>query len=255
MSFKKMSVSEIERWAGVRQSDCPRYLIVDCAWPWSRSVTDAEKYLKNPKPHCRWTFPFFGYHPKLSNVPLGYSVVFGSSMATQLYFFLKLGVKYVFQIGSIGGLQKDVNVFDLIIPSECKKFDWTSQQFHSPENVRCDNKLMEIMESSLKVLNFKDCHIGRTISVASNWIETPSRIAAWKKEGLIGVDQETSMIYSMCKAMGSKAIALLRVTDAHRKGEGQQDHPNKDKTKETILKNTVRDAILLSIESIEEQRH
>lgn len=116
MAFKEMSVKDIEKWSGIKKEDVPKYLIVDCAWPWKRSIKDARDYIINPMPHSKWTFPFFGYHPYLPKVKVGYSVVFGSSMATQLYFFLKLGVKYVFQIGTIGAIQDNVKIYDLIIP-------------------------------------------------------------------------------------------------------------------------------------------
>jgi purine-nucleoside phosphorylase len=251
MAFKKMSIKEIEKWAGIKQKDVPKYLIVDCTWPWSRNIKDVKKYIKNPKPHWKWKYPFFGKHPNLPNVPVGYTIVFSSSMASQLYFFLKLGVKYVFQIGSTGSLQNNIKIFDLIIPKECLKFDWISQQFHSPKIVKCDNQLLRTVENSLKELKFDNYHVGRTVSVASNWIQTPERMEKWKNEGLLCVEQETATIYSICKAFGSKPIGLLRVSDTQRKGERLQDPNRYDEKKNQKLKDLVRDAVLLSIKKLE----
>jgi uridine phosphorylase len=252
MGYAKMSVKDVESWSGISRSDVPKYLIVDCAWPWSRSIDDAKRYIRNPKPHPRWTFPYFGQHPDMPKVRVGYSVVFSPSMATQLYFFLKLGVKYVFQIGSIGGLQKDTQVYDLIIPKECYKFDGISKEFHPSKTVGCDGKLLQVVESSLADLGFSNCHVGRTVSVASNWIQTRGRMRKWIRSGLLGIDQETAMVYSLSKALGNKAVAILRVTDTQSRGEGQKDRPNiKNKTLDRALKETVRNAVLLSISKLE----
>jgi len=251
MAFKKMSIREIEKWAGIKQKDIPKYLIVDCTWPWSRDIKDIKRHIKNPKPHWKWKNPWFGIHPNHPDIPVGYMIVFGSSMASQLYFYLKLGVKYVFQIGSIGTLQNNIKIFDLIIPKECFKFDWISQHFHLPQTVRCDKQLLNTVENSLKELKFKNYHIGRTISVASNWIQTPERMTKWKKTGFLGVEQETAAIYSICKALGSKSIGLLIVTDTQKRGERLHDPNRYDKNKNQKLENFVRDVILLSIEKIE----
>ena len=233
MVFIKMDTERIEEWARIKKEDVPKYLIVDCAWPWKRNINDAAYYIRNPVAHPRWTFPFFGYHPKLPKVKVGYNVVFGSSMATQLYFYLKLGVKYVFQTGTIGSIQDKVKICDLVIPKTCLKFDWVSQQFHSPKTVSCDNKLLNTVKNSLDQLKFKNYHIGKTVSVATNWIETPEREKKWISSGMLGIDEETATVYSICKAFDVKPIALLRVMDAHRKGQemGKRAYDERDKKK------------------------
>lgn len=254
MAYKKMSVKKIEKWTGIKQKDVPKYLIVEGTWPWYTTIKDVKKYIKNPKPHWKWKNPWFGKHPNLPNVSLGYMVVFSSSMASQLYFFLKLGVKYVFQIGSIGSLQNNTKIFDLIIPKECFKFDWLSQQFHTPKVVRCDKRLLSTVESSLKELKFENYHIGRTVSVASNWIQTNERMIKWKKTGLLGVEQETATIYSLCRALGSKSIGLLRVVDTQRRGERLEDPERRNEKKNQKLKDFVKDVVLLSIEKMEKSK-
>jgi purine-nucleoside phosphorylase len=249
MPYKDLSIEEIENWAGIKREEVPKYLIVDCAWPWDRSLRDVKKYIKHPKPIWKWKNPWVGEHPRIP-VRLGYMIAFGS-MAAHLYPFLKLNAKYVFQIGSIGGLQENIKIFDLIIPSECEKCDWLSWEFYKGKIVKCDKNLLNIIENSLKELKFERYHIGKTISVGSSYIETKERINKWVKAGLLGVEQETAVIYSVAKALGGKAIGLLRVINTQRKGERLYDSNRYDEKEMEKLKNFVRDVILLAIEKLE----
>lgn len=67
---------------------------------------------------------------------------------------------------------------------------------------------------------------------------------------MLGIDQETATIYSLCKAFKVKSVALLRVMDAHRKGQEMGKGAYSNKEKQNLI-NLVRKAVLLSIQRIE----
>lgn len=249
MKIKVLKKNEIENWLKVKRDDIPKYLILDCAWPVWRSKKDAKLYIKNPKSLGIGKNFWVGNHPKLK-IKVGYAFSYGAPMtALTLHLLVKLGVKLVYQIGSIGALQDYIKLSDLIIPSSCLKLDGLSNYYLPGNFIKVDSLLLKSAIQTLNEFNFTNYHVGKIVSVISSLIETKERIKKWQREGFLGIDLETSLVHSICKSLKARAITILRVSNTQKQGERIVDkrRHSKDK-KRKRAKRLIRDLVIKMIE-------
>lgn len=230
MVYRELTISQIEKWLGIKKGEIPEHLILYASWPWPlrKRLEEVRLYLKKPELVGEKELGNF-WVGKMGNREVGFILVYGHGMAADmLYILIKLGVKYIFQTGSIGALQKNIKLFDLIIPTSAIKFEGLSHHFFNQKTVKCDSQLLNVMKKILEKRNFTNFHTGKTISIDFLFAETKERVKKWSQEGFLGIDMETATTYAMCKLLKAKSIAILKVIDnLVRKGELVSDLKNK----------------------------
>lgn len=212
MTYQHLTTKELEGWLNVNSKDVPSTVILQGTWPWEKIEQYAKKIFKFPKKISNLGNFMIGVR---DGTKIGYMIVYGPGMAADMcYVLIKLGVKNIFLVGGIGALQKNIKIGDLIVSQQAiTTQDGTSWFYSSKEIVNCDKKLLGDLKRVLEKKNVKNCFFGETLSISTLFAESKSWVNKWNKKGVLGVDMETSAVYTICKALDAKVIALLLVTD------------------------------------------
>jgi purine-nucleoside phosphorylase len=222
MPYRELTLKEIEKWIGIKRKHVPKHLVLYCTWLWpvKSRMKEMKRYLKNPKLVGENALGNY-WIGTMNGKKIGFMIVYGHGMTADMLFLMsQLGVKYVYQIGSMGALQKNLDLFDIVIPEKATKLEGLAHISYGKEFVECDKKLLRMTEKILKEKDFRNYHIGNTISIDYLFAENMERVEKWQKEGLLAVDMETATTYAMAKLLKIKAIAVLRIVDSVVK-EGQ----------------------------------
>jgi purine-nucleoside phosphorylase len=81
-----------------------------------------------------------------------------------------------------------------------------------------DFDLLLKAHQAAKKLNIKT-YQGSVFSTNTFYDETPNRWDAWKKHGILGVEMETQILFTLAKKFGVKALSILTVSDNILTGE------------------------------------
>jgi len=253
MPYQELTVKKIEKWLGLKKKDVPKHLILYASWPWplKERMKEVRNYLKKPKPKGLGLSNF--WVGEINRKKVGFMLVYGHGMAADmLYLLSKMGVKYIYQIGSIGALQSEARIYDLIIPQTAIKFEGLHKHpIFDKKALHCNKELLELTKKCLEKMDFKNFYIGKTMSIDFIFAETKERVKKWSRLGFLGIDMETATTYSMSNSLGIKTIAILRVSDnLVRKNELMADLNTKGK-RGAELKRTVKSIIIELISKLD----
>ena len=221
MPYSELTTKEIENWMEIKREGVPKHLILYATWPWPhvKKIKEVRRYLKNPKlaaPNALGNY----WIGELDGKKVGFMLVYGHGMTADMIFIMaKLGVKYIYQIGTMGALQKSINLFDLIVPEKVIKFEGLPYFFCKQKFVECDKKLLEITKDILEEKKFRNYYIGKTISIDFLFAETKKLVRELSKKRFLAADMETATNYAVSKMLGIKSIAILMIIDNAAKEE------------------------------------
>lgn len=120
--------------------------------------------------------------------------------------------KYIIGLGAVGALQPQIQIGDLIIPTEAIRGEGLTKYYYPPE-VRAtpDPELTNrLLESSQKPKT--RVHVG-TVFTTGSLHETDELIEEWNKKGYLGVDCEASALFLLSQYCGFKCALIMYVTD------------------------------------------
>ncbi|MGQ9677281.1 MAG: phosphorylase family protein [Chloroflexota bacterium] len=121
-------------------------------------------------------------------------------------------VSRVFAIGYCGGLQDAVNFGDLVIPTQAVGDEGTSQHYRQLDRSLADEGMVEALVRVCRNRGHRH-HLGCLWSTDGILRETDEHIADWSDRGLIGVDMETSALFTVAAVTGKRAAAVLVASD------------------------------------------
>ena len=129
-----------------------------------------------------------------------------------------LGVKNIISVGMIGGFSSLIQTGDMIIPPFAYSEEGTSlHYFENEASYKPDEALLQA--ASVFSSNCKQYPIVTTDAV---YRQTFHKEALWREKGAVGVDMETSAVFSVGGYLGLKTVAMLLVSDVHPQHEGEQ---------------------------------
>ena len=121
-----------------------------------------------------------------------------------------LGVKTIIAVGMCGAFDPQLKVGEIIMPAKAFVEEGTSLHYYeSIEFSEPDGRLLEIAVSQAKG---KPCPIVSTDAV---YRQTFEKERIWREKGAVGVDMETSAVFSVSRYLGLRAVGLLMVSDIH----------------------------------------
>jgi len=125
---------------------------------------------------------------------------------------IALGARRVILLGWTGGLNPALSPGDLILPDEAISEEGTSR--HYSDNVRPKPSL-GLLQSMQKALKEADLsyHQGPVWTTDAPYRETIDKVRAFQSQGVLGVDMETSALYTVGAFRGIETAALLIVSD------------------------------------------
>ncbi|MBQ6262650.1 MAG: nucleoside phosphorylase [Clostridia bacterium] len=126
-----------------------------------------------------------------------------------------LGVENVIAVGMFGAFDPRVKPGDVITPEKAFSEEGTSLHYYeSIDHAVPDGDLLKLCSSVLK----KDTY--PIVSTDAVYRQTFFKERLWREKGAVGVDMETSAVFSVSGYLGMKAAAILMASDLHPQDPG-----------------------------------
>jgi purine-nucleoside phosphorylase len=121
-----------------------------------------------------------------------------------------LGVKNIVAVGMCGAYDPVVRVGEVIAPDKAFVEEGTSLHYYSSiEYSAPDPELLMIARSQPQVA------VHSIVSTDAVYRQTFEKERLWREKGAVGVDMETSAVFSVSRYLGLRAVGLLMVSDLH----------------------------------------
>ena len=138
---------------------------------------------------------------------------YGASRAVEpVHIFGVLGTKKVIQIGSCGGLQPNIQTGDIVIPTTSFIGEGASQYYGQLVSSTATQGLAESADRALTNLGLRT-FVGEHISTSALLQQSDEEVEKWQQRGLLGVDMETSAVYSAAEYFKMQRVSMLFVWD------------------------------------------
>jgi purine-nucleoside phosphorylase len=152
------------------------------------------------------------YHGKtVSVMGTGMGIPSISIYATEL--MKDYGVENLIRVGTCGGMQDNLGIGDIIAgQGACTNSDFN---YHTFPGVYCplaDYELLREAWLNARRLGIK-IHVGNILSGDMFYGEEDPRNVRWKEYGVLGGEMEAAALYTLAKKYGSRALALVTVSD------------------------------------------
>ena len=126
-----------------------------------------------------------------------------------------LGARQVFAFGVCGAVGADVEIGDIVIPTEVVRREGTSLHYAPPEvNATPDDALRRRLVDHFAA-GETPVHVGKTVSTDAPFRQTVNTELNWRAAGVLGVDMEMSAILTVARFHRVPAVGLLVVSDKH----------------------------------------
>jgi DeoD family purine-nucleoside phosphorylase len=127
---------------------------------------------------------------------------------------IQLGVKRFLRVGTCGGLQQDLQLGDLIVAVAAVPADGTARHYvggeaHTPT---ADWELVHAAVHAAKELN-QPVRVGAIASSDTFYDPDPGRHKRWSERGVLGVEMEAAVLFTIAALRGVQAGCLLTVSD------------------------------------------
>lgn len=127
-----------------------------------------------------------------------------------------LGCKCLFIFGLCGGVGKELEVGDIIIPAEIVREEGTSYHYtQEGKNAFPHKSLLSELKDYLSRTGENTVVYGKTVSTDAVFRQTKTKELSWRKNGIIGVDMEASALLTVAEYHKIPAICMFIVSDKH----------------------------------------
>lgn len=226
---------------GMSHDEVPEKIILEGTW-WQKSRYPMRlEYLSKVR---ELKFPDM-YLGEFEGSKIMFCCAYGASRAVEpVHIFGLLGSKRVVQIGSCGGLQPNIKTGDILIPSVSLIGEGASQYYGQLINSTATNDLVQSANQALTEIGLST-HIGSHISTSALLQQSTEQINKWRIEGLLGVDMETSAVFSAAEYFNMERVSMLFVWDELLKGRSWLDEfSNAEKVKQLEANRTIFEVAL-----------
>lgn len=121
-----------------------------------------------------------------------------------------LGVEQVVTIGMYGAFSDLVDSGEIIVPAKAFVEEGTSLHYYDSIEFSTPND--DLFSKSLEQLNVRSYPIVSTDAV---YRQTFCKEQEWREKGAVGVDMETSALFSVGKYLDIKVVSVLIASDKH----------------------------------------
>ena len=136
----------------------------------------------------------------------------------ELYSFF--GVENIIRVGSIGALQDNVRVRDIIIAMGASTNSAYGEQYSLGGSFApiADYTLMRAAIDEAEKIGAR-YHVGGVLSSDTFYNANPDFANNWRKMGVLGIEMEAAGLYMNAARLGKRALALCTVSDHIISGE------------------------------------
>lgn len=122
-----------------------------------------------------------------------------------------LGVRNIVSVGMCGSFSQRLESGDILIPDKAYAEEGTSLHYY--ENADCFYPCEGLRKKALSCIDgAKSLPI---VSVDAVYRQTFFKEQKWREEGAVGVDMETSALFSVGKYLGLNVLSVLIASDKH----------------------------------------
>lgn len=142
----------------------------------------------------------------------------GSPLASDCTYYLRFTpCQSIIYTGLIGALQPHIRIGDLIVPTAAVRGEGASRYFvEEAYPAAADFGLLQALSSTLDEVYRKydiNVHYGPIYTTDSFAAETEEFLRLWQSRNLLGIEMETSAIYTIASLYGMRAAAVHIVSD------------------------------------------
>lgn len=121
-----------------------------------------------------------------------------------------LGVRNIIAVGMCGAYDEKVRLGEILAPEKAFVEEGTSLHYYEALEASYPNR--NLLNMAVSLLNVRSHPI---VSTDAIYRQTFCKERLWREKGAVGVDMETSAVFSVAQYLGIKAAALLMVSDIH----------------------------------------
>lgn len=145
--------------------------------------------------------------------PVAYACAYGAPRAVEPVHALgAVGTRAVVQIGSCGGLQPEVATGDVVVPRRAVIGEGASSYYGGHGMAVATDRLADEATGRLERLGLR-VHSGLHLTTSSLFMQPADAIERWRRTGYLGVDMETSAVFSAAERMGMEAVSMVFAWD------------------------------------------
>ena len=122
--------------------------------------------------------------------------------------------KNLIRVGTCGTIQENINLGQVLLAmSASGDCDANSHYFEGMHfAATADFDLLMKAYNAANVMNIKT-YQGSVFSTNTFYDDAPNRWEKWQKHGILGVEMETQILFTLAKRFGVKALSILTVSD------------------------------------------
>ena len=194
---------------GLADHEVPQLLVLEGTWWRQRALDTRLPHLSGVR---ELGMPDL-WHGWLGDVPVAYCPAYGAPRAVEPVHALAVcGTPVVVQVGSCGGLQPAVRTGDVVLSERAGIGEGASQYYGGHGSSPADAALVDAAAGLLAARGVP-VHRGTTLSTSALLQQPDDLVASWAAAGHLGVDMETSAVFSAAAHFGLRAASLLFVWD------------------------------------------
>lgn len=126
---------------------------------------------------------------------------------------IALGGRRIWVLGWCGSLQPDLKIGDLVVPTDAVSEEGTSTHYPiGPEKASTDQDLNLLLGEAL-AQEGKTFRQGTVWTTDAPYRETPSKVARYRKQGVLAVEMEMSALMTVSAYRAVRLAGLLVVSD------------------------------------------
>lgn len=199
------------KYLGIKPKEVPDSIIIYGSWFFDKTLNYLEKYTTSKK---TTTLPNF-FIGKIDNQAIGYSVVYGSTMAAEIaHIACVIGIKKIIFIGSYLDLSNNKNI--IMIPNKAVSAEGVMEWYSNKKSFNCSKDL----ENKIKKQFIEKNILPNTGSIKTLSFMLMENKKSFKKDinqKVNGLDLETAAIYGVAEFFKIKAIAILIKSEQYHK--------------------------------------
>lgn len=158
-----------------------------------------------------------------------------------------VGVESLIRVGTIGALQSDIEVGDVIVAAGAAKDEGTTGRYESDTVPAVpDYGVLSGLVGAAETRE-EPVHVGAIASDDAFYAETDEYVEAWERAGLLGVEMEAAAIFTLARRKGLRAGALCTV-DGNLVAGTQKGETDGEELPEKA-KNNVERAIAIALDA------
>ncbi|QGN06234.1 nucleoside phosphorylase [Halorhabdus sp. CBA1104] len=158
-----------------------------------------------------------------------------------------VGVETLIRVGTTGGLQRGIEIGDMVVATAAAKNEGTSDRYEAAEfPAVADYDVLSTLVDTAQA-NDEAVHVGPIATDDAFYNETEEIITTWEEAGILSVEMEASALFTLARRRGVRAGAICTVDG--NLVEGTQKGATDERELPDKAKNNVGRAIEIALDA------